>query len=120
MITIRASYHRTASIASIALASTGRHHAPQEEKQSTLRREEKEKVPSLSTNVEPLSIVARATVVESNGVEGKGFDSEPSLPLQQISSSKSNLNLGAESDAEIEEIGALIYDQVMQRRQSTR
>ena len=51
------------------------------------------------------------------------------LPLQ-IPSSKSNHNLGTDSDAEVdhnlgtdsdaevEEIGAIIYDHLMQRRQS--
>ena len=76
----------------------------------------KEKVPI--TNVESLSTGARAMVVEPDKVEGEGFDSEPSLPLQ--SSSKSNHNPGTESEDEDDEIGAMIYDHLMQRRQSAR
>ena len=73
------------------------------------------RVPSPCTNVQSLSIGARARGVESDGIKGKGFDSEISLPLQIPS--KSKRNLGSESDDEVDEIGALIYDQVMQQRQ---
>ena len=54
--------------------------------------------------------------VESDGVKVQRSDSEPSLPLQQISSSKSNIDLKTESDDELDEIGALIYDQVMRNK----
>ena len=54
--------------------------------------------------------------VECDGTKGQRFHSEPLLPLQQIPSSKSNLNLGTESDDEVDEIGALIYDQVMRNK----
>ena len=73
----------------------------------------KEKVPI--TNVKSPSTGDKAMVVEPDKVEGEGLDSEPSLPLQNPSS-KSNLNLGTESDDEVDEIGALIYDQVMRNR----
>ena len=74
------------------------------------------RVSSLSTKVESHSTGARAMGVDPDEVKGQGFDSEPSLPLQ-IPSSKSNHNLGTESDDEVDEIGAMIYDQVMQRKQ---
>ena len=74
------------------------------------------RVSSLSTEVESHSTGARAMGVDPDEVKGQRFDSEPSLPLQ-IPSSKSNHNLGTESDDEVDEIGALIYDQVMQRKQ---
>ena len=74
----------------------------------------KEKVPI--TNVESLSIGDKAMVVEPDRVEGEGYDSEPSLPLQ-IPSSKSNQTPGKEIDDEADEIGAMIYDHLMQRRQ---
>ena len=56
----------------------------------------KEKVPSLSTNVEHLSIGDKATDVKPNGVKGEGFDSEALLPLQQIKFNPANIitNLG--------------------------
>ena len=72
------------------------------------------RVPSLSTKAESPSTGARERYEPK---KGEGFDSESSLPLQQIQSSKSNHNLMTESDDEVDEIGALIYDQVMRRRQ---
>ena len=74
----------------------------------------KEKVPI--TNVKSPSTGDKAMVVEPDKVEGEGFDSEALLPLQQIQSSKYNHKLGTESDDEVEEIGAWIYDQVMRKR----
>ena len=66
--------------------------------------------------MEPLSTEARAKVVEPILVKSEGFDLEPSLPLQ-IPSSKSNQTPGKEIDDEADEIGAMIYDHLMQRRQ---
>ena len=74
------------------------------------------RVSSPSTNVKSVSVVAGASDVKLNGVKGKGFDSEPSLPLQ-IPSKRSDCNLGTESDDEVDEIGALIYDHAMRRKQ---
>ena len=74
----------------------------------------KEKVPI--TNVESLSIGDKAMVVEPDRVEGEGYDSEPSLPLQ-IPSNPSIDSLGTENEDEDDEIGAWIYDQVVQQRQ---
>ena len=75
------------------------------------------RVTSLSTNVEPPSVESGASVNEPLWFKGTGFDSEPSVPLR-IPPNKANRNLGTESDAEFEEIGAFIYNQVMQRRQA--
>jgi len=58
-----------------------------------------------------------AMFVEPDKVESIFFYSEPSLPMLQIPSSKFKHNLVAESDDEVDEIGAWIYVQVMQRRQ---
>ena len=75
------------------------------------------RVPSLSKKVGPLSTGARAMGVDVVGVKGEGFEFEPSLPQLQIPSSKSNHNHGtSESDDEVDEIGALIYDQVMRNK----
>ena len=75
------------------------------------------RVPSLSTNVESPSIGARTRGDEPDGMKGEGFDSGPSLPMLQIPSSKSNQTPGKEIDDEADEIGAMIYDHLMQRRQ---
>ena len=93
--------------------SRKRRALPSTRDQSSSRRM---RVPSLSTNVESPSIGARTRGDEPDGMKGEGFDSGPSLPMLQIPSSKSNHNLGAESDDEVDEIGALIYDQVMRNK----
>ena len=71
--------------------------------------------PYTNTNMESLYIGARTIVGKPNMLKGKGFGSEHSLPMQ-IPPNKSNTNLGTESDDEFEEIGALIYDQVMRHK----
>ena len=77
----------------------------------------REALPShMQSSSRQMGLPALYQAVESDGVKGQRFDSEPSLPLQQIPSSKSNLNLGTESDDEVDEIGALIYDQVMRNK----
>ncbi|EJK49234.1 hypothetical protein THAOC_31913, partial [Thalassiosira oceanica] len=63
----------------------------------------------LSTNKESLSVGSGAETTD----EGRGMTSV-SLPAPF---NGSHQNLRTESDDEVEEIGALIYDQVMQRRQ---
>ena len=72
----------------------------------------REQSSSRRMRVPPLS------TVESDGVKGQRFDSEPSLPLLlQVPSSKSNHSHGtSESNDEVDEIGALIYDQVMHNK----
>jgi len=53
--------------------------------------------------------------VDLVGVKSEGFDSETSLPLQIPSKSMHNHGT-SESDDEVDEIGALIYDQVMRNK----
>ena len=68
----------------------------------------KKRASLLSTTVESLSDVAGAETV------GEGRDV---TSLSHSNPSRSHHNLGVESDDDVDEIGALIYDQVMQRRQ---
>ena len=75
----------------------------------------KEALPSTWSSSRQMGLPALISV-ECDGTKGQRFHSEPLLPLQQIPSSKSNLNLGTESDDEVDEIGALIYDQVMRNK----
>jgi len=71
------------------------------------------RVPPPCVNVQSLC----KSEVEPDGVKGQGFGSKPSLPLR-IPSSTSNHKLWTESDDEVDEIGALIYDQVMRNKES--
>ena len=75
----------------------------------------REALPSTWSSSRQMGLPALISV-ECDGTKGQRFHSEPLLPLQQIPSSKSNLNLGTESDDEVDEIGALIYDQVMRNK----
>lgn len=69
-------------------------------------------------SLESLSAGTGVSAVENNGFKDDDIDPEPVLPLS-VPSNSSRHNCATESDDEIEEIGALIYDQVMQRRQSS-
>ena len=86
-----------------------------QEEESTRRR----KMPLLrKESLESLSAGTGVSAVENNGFKDDDIDPEPVLPLS-VPSNSSRHNCATESDDEIEEIGALIYDQVMQRRQSS-
>ena len=74
----------------------------------------KEKVSPLSKKVESLCTGQKAIVVGPDRVKGEGFDSEPLLTLHIPS--KSNDNSGSMSDDEVDEIGALIYEQAMRNK----
>ena len=76
----------------------------------------KERVSSPSTNVNYRSVEDGPKGVEPNGFKGEGRNAASSLSLK-VSYKRSDHNRGAESDDEVDEIGALIYDQVMRRRQ---
>jgi len=86
--------------------------APSSTRKRSLSRKEK---PSPSTNVNSLSDGYRARGAEPNGIEGGGRHAT-SAPSLKVPSKRCSHNPGTESDDEDDEIGALIYDQVMRQR----
>ena len=68
----------------------------------------KKRVSSSSTNVDSRSVRDGSRCVEPGGFKGEG---------RKVPSKRSDHNRGTESDDEVDEIGALIYDQVMRQRQ---
>ena len=117
--TRRTSYRRTASLASVALALNGRRQKDVQKREkppqlhgSSRFQERKESSPN--TNVYSPSIGDGARGAEPNGFKGEGRSTALSL---KVPSQIFNHNHGTESDDEADEIGALIYDQVMRQRQ---
>ena len=78
----------------------------------------KVRLSSPSTNVNYLSVGDGARGAEPNGFKGEGRNAASVLSLK-VPSKRSDHIRGTGSDDEVDEIGALIYDQVMRRRQSS-
>mmetsp|Transcript_17957 Transcript_17957/g.41924 ORF Transcript_17957/g.41924 Transcript_17957/m.41924 type:complete len:269 (+) Transcript_17957:252-1058(+) len=78
-----------------------------------------ENVSLFDANVESVSVAAGTSGFESNKCEGEGRAPGPALTLP-VPSGNFCCNRGTESDDELDEIGALIYDHVMQRRRWSR
>jgi len=68
----------------------------------------KKRVSSPSTNVDSRSVRDGSRCVEPGGFKGEG---------RKVPSKRSDHSHGTESEDEVDEIGALIYDQVMRQRQ---
>ena len=88
---------------------------PSTRKQPSTRRET---VSSPGTNVNPPSVGDGARGAEPNGFKGEERNAASVLSLK-VPSKRSDHIRGTGSDDEVDEIGALIYDQVMRRRQSS-
>ena len=84
--------------------------APPSTRKQTSR---KVRVSSPSTKVNSPSAGDGARCAEPNGFKGEGRGATSAL---KVPSRRSDRNRGTESDDEVDEIGALIYDQVMRRR----
>ena len=84
---------------------------------STQKSSRKERVSSPSTNVNSPSAIDGTRGVEPNGFKGEGRNATSVLLPLKVPSKRSNHNSGTESDEEVDEIGALIYDQAMRQRQ---
>ena len=87
--------------------------APPSTRKQTSR---KVRLSSPSTNVNSPSVGDGARCAEPNGFKGEGRGAT-SVPSLKVPPERSDRNRGTDSDDEIDEIGALIYDQAMRRRQ---
>jgi len=83
--------------------------APPSTRKQTSR---KVRLSSPSTKVNSPSAGDGARCAEPNGFKGEGRGATSA----KVPSRRSDRNRGTESDDEVDEIGALIYDQVMRRR----
>ena len=77
----------------------------------------RERVSPPSTNVSSPSVGDGARGVESNGFKGEGHNATSALSLESPSR-RSDQNRGTECDEEDDEIGALIYVQIMRQKQT--
>ena len=77
----------------------------------------RERVSPPSTNVSSPSVGDGARGVESNGFKGEGHNPPSALSLESPSR-RSDQNRGTECDEEDDEIGALIYVQIMRQKQT--
>ena len=90
--------------------------APPSTRKMSLSR--KERVSSPSTNVNSSSVGDGERGAEPNGFKGEGRSATSVLSLE-VPPKRSDHNRATESGDEVDEIGALIYDQVIRRRQSS-
>ena len=88
--------------------------APPSTRMQSLSR--KERVSSPSTNVNSPSVGDGARDVGPNEFKGEGCNTTSVLSLLKVPFKRSNRSRGTESDDEVDEIGALIYDQAMRQR----